>query len=127
MIFNIGNIKMDTDVIVGAMLERKAETYCDKNEFEYEYMQSPSEFKPTQDDIPSIVESIKFWSTICPPGVTDDWNDTKCRIYLEAKKKETILLEMLGGIEGMDEYAYDVAKTNRREVLKKRLREKIRN
>lgn len=118
---------MNTDVIVGAMLERKAETYCDKNEFEYEYMASPSEFKPTQEDIPSLVESIKFWSTICPYGHTDDWNDMKCRVYLEAKKKETMLIEMLGGIEGMDDYALGIAKENRREVLKKRLREKIRN
>jgi len=116
---------VDTKVLVDAMLNRKAENYADNNGFEYEYMPTPSQFKPTDDDIPSIIESIKFWSTICPSGHTGDWNDIKCKLYLEAKRKETMLLTMLGGIEGMNDYAMNVAKANRREVLKKRLRDKI--
>ena len=55
---------------------------------------------PTEDDIPSIVESIKYWGMIGhPKKPRNQWSPIEREIYLECRKKEMICYELLGRVD----------------------------
>lgn len=94
---------MKTNDIVEKIIDRKYNEYADK-EFDDFYLvpvelswEEWNSYEPTPDDIPSLVESIRYWATIAlPKGDKNTWNKLQYEIANECYKKELILYEMLG-------------------------------
>ena len=94
---------MNTIDIAGKIIDKKYYEYAEKefdefylvpNEMTFEEFNS---YEPTEEDIPSIVESIRFWGTKCrPKGKEDTWNKLQREIANECYKIELMLYEMLG-------------------------------
>ena len=90
---------------VTKLLRRKARDYADDQGHQYYACHDHEMWLPTREDVPSLVESIKFWKSVRPPGRAEDWNDFQVQMYLEVKKKEMICYSLLGKVPDM----WDVA------------------
>jgi len=111
------------------ILARRCETYCDDNKENFEYINmSISEWEnwiPTEEDIPSLVESIKYWKSVTDDmtrklGDAEGWSDMSCKIYVEAVKKEKICLELLGRIPDMLEHATQQVDKETRKLIRQK-------
>ena len=87
--------------MVTKLLTRKCRDYCDDNEHEYFHLKDHESYVPTEEDIPSLVESIKFWQKQRPTGESKRWTPLKWQLYYQIKQKELICCAMLGKIPGM--------------------------
>jgi hypothetical protein len=93
-------LKMNTDQLVDQILTRKLNNY-EHEDFEVEQKKMTwdewNNWEPGDDDIPSLVESIKFWSIeALPKGNKSTWNKLQREIANECYKKELICYELLG-------------------------------
>lgn len=91
---------MNTDQLVEQILTRKLANY-EHEEFEIEPKKMTwdewNSWEPGDDDIPALVESIKFWSMeALPKGDERTWNKLQREIVNECRKKELICYELLG-------------------------------
>lgn len=119
----------------GKILARRCETYCDNSEdFEYSNMTIGEwiDWNPTEEDIPSLVESIKYWKGITEDmtrklGNADAWSEMSCKIYVEAVKKEKICVELLGRIPDMLEHATQVVNKESRKLIRKKYYRMLKN
>lgn len=91
---------MDTDYLASEILARKCQKYCDQDDFEYVHMKfrDCTEFVATEDDIPSLIESIKYWSNAKSKKPQKKWTQLDWKIENERHKKEMILIQMLGSL-----------------------------
>jgi hypothetical protein len=95
--------------LVNKIITRRLDTYIAKENKElelFEYEHKPMSWSqwqswyPTEEDIPSLVESIKYWGMIGQPQKPrDQWSPIEKKIYIECKKKEIILYELLGRVD----------------------------
>ncbi len=74
-----------------------------------EYVEKPMErsewmnWEPEEDDIYSLVESIKYWSqTAYPKRPRSEWGEVDMALAVKCKEKELVCLELLG--KCMDKY-----------------------
>ena len=69
------------------VLAKKCQEYVAKHE-DYEYgpmtFEEFNAWKPTEDDIYGICESIKFWSNTKPKGEKETWTKFQFKVYCEA-------------------------------------------
>lgn len=118
---------MNTTTICNQILERKAKQFVEENNYDYQQI-SYDEWKnynPTEEDIVSIVESISYWSNFTPPGKAENWTKLQVEMYLEAKKKEKMCVDLLGRIPNMIEFAESHIREQKRKVLRHKLKSKI--
>lgn len=103
------------------ILERKCQTFCEENDYDYEEVKISKwgDWVPSQEDIPSLVESIKYWMSVRPPGDAEGWSSLQCKLYFEAVKKEKICVELLGRVPDMLEIATQQDKENRKLIRRK--------
>ncbi len=91
---------METDELVRQMIHRKLERYEHPDyEIEHKVMtwDEWQSWEPTEDDTPSLVESIKYWSIdALPKGDKNKWNKLQREYAMECYKKELICYELLG-------------------------------
>jgi len=90
---------METTDLASEILARKCQKYCDESEdFEYLNMKfrDCTEFVAEEEDIPSLIESIKFWSEAKPKKPKKKWTKLDYALEEERHKKEMILIQMLG-------------------------------
>ncbi len=119
----------------GKILARRCETYCKDNEdFEYINMKIGEwcDWIPTEEDIPSLVESIKYWKSVTDDmtrnmGDAEAWSDLSCKIYVEATKKEKICVELLGRIPDMLELATEVVNKESRKLIRQKYYRMLKN
>ena len=106
------------------VLAKKCQQYVEKHDHEYGPMsfEDFNAWKPTEDDIYSICESIKFWSNTKPKGEKETWTKFQFKVYCEAVKKEKMLTKKLGEIPSMDKFAMDHLQREKRKILKAKLR-----
>ena len=84
------------------MLKKLSNTIKEKD-YDVKHMtkQEQQEWRPTDDDIPSLVESIKFWNSCQPKRPEKEWGSLDYQISLEASAKESLCLGMLAKIPSM--------------------------
>jgi len=118
----------------GKILARRCETYCDNEDFEYSNMTIGewSDWIPTEEDIPSLVESIKYWKGITEDmtrklGNAEAWSEMSCKIYVEAVKKEKICVELLGRIPDMLEHATQAVNKESRKLIRQKYYRMLKN
>ena len=94
---------MNTQTIVEKIIDIKFFQHAVKEFDDYELIpvelsfEEWNNYEPTEDDLPSIMESLKYWATAAlPPGEAKNWNKLQCEIANECNKKELILYELLG-------------------------------
>lgn len=90
---------MDTTQLATEILARKCQRYCDESEdFEYTGMKFMDcvNYKAKEEDIPSLIESIKYWSEAKPKKDKKFWTKLDFTLEDERMKKELILIQMLG-------------------------------
>ena len=90
---------MDTNELATEILARNCKSYCNNNkDFEYVDMKfiDCTNYVAKEEDIPSLVESIKFWSEAKPKKDKKFWTKLDYEIESERMKKELILIQMLG-------------------------------
>ena len=113
----------------GKILARKCQAFCEENDYDYEEVQicKWEDWVPTQEDIPSLVESIKYWMSVRPPGDAEGWSSLKCKLYLEAVKKEKICVELLGRIPDMLEIATQAVNKENRKLIRQKYYRMLKN
>ena len=84
-------------------------------------------WKPTEEDIPGLVESIKFWTNCKPKGERDTWSKLQFKLYCEASKKEKMLLNSLSKIQNITDVVVDHLNNEKHLLLSKKLKNKIKN
>ena len=102
---------------------RRCKRYCKTKDYDYRE-DSHLDFhnwKPTQEDIPSIMASIEYWTSETNTGNT---TALKIRLSGECKLKANMLMVKLSEIEGIGEICFNHICEERKSVLKKRLRNK---
>ncbi len=117
------------------ILERKCQTFCeDYEDYEYEEVKicKWENWIPTEEDIPSLVESIKYWKSVTDDmtrnmGDAEAWSDLSCKIYVEATKKEKICVELLGRIPDMLELATEVVNKESRKLIRQKYYRMLKN
>jgi hypothetical protein len=107
------------------ILKTKCKNWCDeKIEYDYTHM-TFSEFNnwtPTEEDIPDLVESIRFWSDLKPKGNKETWTDLQFKLFCETVKKEKMLLAALGKIKHMSSTVLEHLYQEKRRYLKNKLK-----
>ena len=98
------------------VLANKCKAFCDER-LDYEYCpMTLSEFdawKPTTD--------------LKPRGDKVEWTQLQFKLYCEAAKKEKMLLHTLGKVKDISNVVVNHLTTEKRNVLRKRIKKKIRS
>ncbi len=91
---------MNTEKLVEEIIDRGIQKYEHED---YEVVNGKmswgewNNWEPTEDDLPRIIESIKYWSgDALPRGDKKNWNKLQKEIANECYKKELICYELLG-------------------------------
>jgi len=111
------------------ILTKKCESYCEENDYTYTHM-TLSEYKawkPTEDDLPSLVESIRFWNNLKPKGEKHTWTQLQFKLHCEATKKEKMLLALLEKIPNIMDCVIQKIEADKHLLLKQKLKKKINN
>ncbi len=90
---------MDTTELATEILARKCKKHCNESEdFYYTGMKFMDcvNYKAKEEDIPSLIESIKYWSEAKPKKDKKFWTKLDYTLEDERMKKELILIQMLG-------------------------------
>ena len=110
------------------VLANKCKAFCDER-LDYEYcpmtLSEFDEWKPTTEDVPCLVESIRFWADLKPRGDKVEWSQLQFKLYCEAAKKEKMLLHTLGKVKDISNVVVNHLTTEKRNVLRKRIKKKI--
>ena len=79
------------------MLLKKLSRTIEENDWGCRHMSTPAmkKWRPTDDDIPSLVESIKFWQLCQPKRPENEWGALDYKLSREATKKEKACLVLL--------------------------------
>lgn len=111
------------------ILERKCQAFCEENEYDYEEVKicKWEDWVPSQEDIPSLVESIKYWMSVRPPGDAEEWSSLQCKLYFEAVKKEKICVELLGRVPDMLEIATQQVNKESRKLIRRKYYRMLKN
>ena len=115
--------------MANTILAKKCISFCEENDYEYSPMtfEDFNSWEPTEEDIPGLVESIKFWTNLKPKGERDTWSKLQFKLYAEAVKKEKMLLNTLNKVENIAEAVCNHIDKERRVLLKQKLKNKINN
>lgn len=110
--------------MVTEMLRRKAVQYAGDNGHAYYPVVDHEMWLPTEEDVPSLMESIKFWRSVMPPGDAETWSDIQTKTYLEAKKKEMICYSLLGKVPDMWDVCFKQMKEKNSQIKLTKARER---
>ena len=78
------------------ILSKKVEDHCERNDYDVFELKDHTNFNPSQDMIPSLIESIRFWESQKPKGNPNDWNKLKWTLFYQIKAKIAICRDLLG-------------------------------
>lgn len=79
------------------MLLKKLSSTIEENDWGCKHMtiRAMKKWRPTDDDIPSLVESVKFWQLCQPKRPENEWGMLDYKLSREATKKEKACLVLL--------------------------------
>ncbi len=109
------------------ILAKKCKTFCEEKDYEYDSVPL-AEFNswvPTEEELPGLIESIKYWSNVKPKGEKHNWSKLQFKLYCEASKKEKMLLNALSKISNITDCVSQHLETEKRVLLRKKLKKKI--
>lgn len=115
--------------LANTILQKKCQSFCEENDYEYDpkTFEEFNSWVPTEEDLPGLVESIKFWSNLKPKGEKDNWSKLQFKLYCEATKKEKMLLNALSKITNITDCVVNHLESEKHLLLKKKIRKKIKN
>ena len=85
------------------MILKKISEKCTDTDFGHKPMSRKewTEWIPTDEDVPSLVESIKFWRSCYPKRHKRDWGMLDHELFAESLKKEIICIDLLQKVPSM--------------------------
>jgi hypothetical protein len=96
------------------MLLKKLSSTIREKDYDVKHMtkQEQKDWQPTDDDIPSLVESINFWHSCQPKRPEKEWGALDYQLSIEAQMKEDLCLGLLAKIPSMIPRRRNVSKKN---------------
>ena len=91
-LFPDGSLEL-SDIVILKRISR----HCQTNDFGHDCKttQEWKSWNPTNEDIPSLIESIRFWESLFPKRHKNKWGPIDFQIYSECQKKSIICQTLL--------------------------------
>ena len=109
MVFKYENYEIDCeDDLVAEMMNRKLFEQCPDERKLYMKRKELKRWKPTKEDLPSLVASVCFWDNLKPDKPIEEWNKLNYEIYDRSVKKCCVLIDKINEIKGISAFVgYD--------------------